>query len=130
MAQPVDSLSLPADERLRIYKVNKEAAKVELVRVKGSYYQEYVSGASQERLNQISTWAGQVRTAAGIATDDPAYGNSQFIAENVQNSLIGFDQKAGTGGTPTGIASNANKVVTVVASGLVLMVLVGMVSKK
>jgi hypothetical protein len=130
MAQPVDSLGLPADERLRIYRVNRDAAKVELRRVKGVYYQEYVTGASQERLNQISSWASLVRNAAGIRDDDPAYGNSQFVAEDVQNAALGFDASTGNGGTVSGIASNANSVVTVVVGGLVLMVLLGMVSKK
>lgn len=130
MAQSVDNLNLPYEERLRIYAVNKDAAKVELRRVKGQYYTEYVSGAGQERLNQISSWAAQVRSAAGIPADDPAYGNSQFVANDVQNSLLGFEAASGNGGSVTGIASNASNIVTVVAGGLFLMIIAGSLMKK
>ena len=130
MAQSVDNMNLPYEERLRIYSVNKDAAKVELRRVKGQYAMEYVSGAGQERLNQISSWAGQVRAAAGIPNDDPAYGNSAFVASDVQNSLLGFDAASGNGGSVTGIASNASNIVTVVAGGLFLMIIAGSLMKK
>lgn len=133
MAQPVDNLSLPYEERLRIYKVNKQAAKTELLRVKGEYYREYVSGATQTRLDQISSWAQQVRIAAGIPDDDPAFGNNGFVSEQVQGALLGLENRPSTGGGSSGLQGlmgNADSMVTVGVGVLALVFVGSLFSKK
>lgn len=63
-------------QKLNSYQTNKSAAAQEIQRAKDVYAAEKAAGASQERLNQISRWADQVRAAAGISNDDPIYGNN------------------------------------------------------
>jgi hypothetical protein len=131
MAQPVDSLDLPFEQRLRLYTVNRDAARTELLRVKMLYRSEYPT-ASQERLNQISSWARSVRSAAGIAEDDPIYGNSAFVSSDFQDALVNWGQGQTGGGGTTGlgvIKSNADNFVTLAVGGLVLLIFAGMFGK-
>jgi hypothetical protein len=86
MAVTTDNLDLPYEERLRLYQTNTYAAQQETLRVKKVYDEEMRNGASQERLNQISTWAGQVRAAAGIQPDDVIYGNNPAVSPDVQKA--------------------------------------------
>lgn len=66
--------NMSADQRLNVFKNNPALAQQELERVKGVYNQN-ANGGDPTRLQQISTWANQVRQAAGINPNDPFYGN-------------------------------------------------------
>jgi hypothetical protein len=61
--------------KLREMQSNPSLAQAELNRVKGMYNSATSSGADANRLQQIRTWADQVRQAAGISANDPFYGN-------------------------------------------------------
>lgn len=66
--------NMSADQRLNVFKSNPALAQQELERVKGAYNQAAGSGDAA-RLQQIRTWANQVRQASGIIPNDPFYGN-------------------------------------------------------
>lgn len=80
--------------KLNTYKTDKTAAQNEIIRVKQVYMNEASSGATPERLKQISTWADQVRAAAGL--NNAVYGanatletaKSGIIPQPVQDPLM------------------------------------------
>jgi len=60
-------------DKLKSYSTDRGSAIQELMRAKNVYGQEQALGAGQDRLNQISRWASQVRQAGGLS--DSQYGS-------------------------------------------------------
>ena len=60
-------------DKLKSYSADRGSAIQELMRAKNVYGQEQALGAGQDRLNQISRWASQVRQAGGLS--DSQYGS-------------------------------------------------------
>ena len=92
-------------ELLEQFKTDKNAAAKEILRAKEVYEGEkagYGEGFDQsDRAKQISTWANQVRQAAGL--DDTQYGVNVALPQ-AQSNYKGLVAVANTPAIPTGVA--------------------------
>jgi hypothetical protein len=77
-----------AGDRLTYFKQNPQAAAQEIAIVKAMYEAEKKNGASQERLDQIHSWANEVRGVSGI-TDDNVVAGSGYDGVGGSSGLMG-----------------------------------------